>query len=106
MKLLLDECLPIRLRTHITGHDVYTVSYMGWIGIRNGNLLALAAADGFEAILTTDQGMEHEQNVSALPLAIMILHSNSNAITALTPLVPKVLAALANLQSKAITHIR
>jgi hypothetical protein len=49
MKLLLDENLPHRLRLLITGHDVRTVSYMGWSGVENGELLSRAAADGFEA---------------------------------------------------------
>lgn len=43
MKILLDECLPLRLRNHIPGHDVFTVEYMGWKGIGNGRLMALAA---------------------------------------------------------------
>jgi predicted nuclease of predicted toxin-antitoxin system len=54
MKLLLDECIPHRLRLHLSGHDAYSVAYMGWGGIKNGRLLALAAADGFEALVTTD----------------------------------------------------
>ena len=54
MKLLLDEKLPHRLRPLLAGHDVFTVAYMKWAGIENGALLALAVAEGFEALITKD----------------------------------------------------
>ena len=43
MKLLLDECLPRRLKRELLGHDVVTVPEMGWAGIKNGPLLAIAS---------------------------------------------------------------
>ena len=42
MKLLLDECLDSRLRRDLPDHEVKTVQEMGWDGIKNGRLLALA----------------------------------------------------------------
>jgi hypothetical protein len=36
MKVLLDECVTHELRPPVTGHDVYTVAYLGWSGTRNG----------------------------------------------------------------------
>jgi predicted nuclease of predicted toxin-antitoxin system len=52
MKLLLDENLPHQLRRELPGHDCYTVAYMGWAGVENGDLLALAASAGFDALVT------------------------------------------------------
>ncbi len=43
MRLLLDECLPARLRHDLPGHEVQTVPGMGWAGIKNGKLLRLIA---------------------------------------------------------------
>jgi len=60
MKLLLDENLPHKLRQFLPGHDVFTVSFMGWGGLKNGRLLANALAAGFEVILTVDSGIEYE----------------------------------------------
>jgi len=54
MKLLLDENLPHKLRFMIPGHDCFTVTYMGWEGIGNGDLLQLAAAEGFTALISND----------------------------------------------------
>ena len=39
MRILLDECVPRRLRAELTGHDVHTVPEMGWSGKKNGELL-------------------------------------------------------------------
>jgi len=58
MKVLLDENLPHELRHLITGHDVFTVTYMGWSGLRNGALLARATEAGFDALITLDSGIE------------------------------------------------
>ena len=51
MRLLLDECVPKRLKRELLGHDVKTVQDMGWAGIKNGDLLKLAD-EQFDALLT------------------------------------------------------
>src|SRR5687768_383824 len=106
MKLLLDECVPARLRHHIPGHDVSTVPREGWAGIKNGPLLSLAAAAGFEALVTIDAGMQHQQNPATLPLAVIILHAPSNSINDLLPLAPNLVNALQSLVPKAFTQVR
>jgi len=65
MRLLLDECVPKRLRRALPGHEVRTVQEAGWAGVTNGALLR--AADGqFDALLTVDQGVQHQQNLAVL----------------------------------------
>ena len=56
MKLLLDENLPHQLRLEPPGHDAYTVAYMNWGGVENGELLRRAAAEGFDAVITERPG--------------------------------------------------
>jgi hypothetical protein len=73
VKVLLDENLDRRLRRNLQGHDVFTASYMGWDGLKNGSLLRAAEDDGFEVFLTGDQTLIHEQNLSGLRLAIIVL---------------------------------
>jgi len=51
MRILLDECVPRRLRSELAGHDVFTVVEMGWSGKQNGELLALAESH-FDVFLT------------------------------------------------------
>ena len=85
MKLLLDENLPHRLRPLLVGHDVYTVAYMKWKGIENGELLDLAANNGFDALVTNDNGMPYEQNAANLPCSIIVLKAVSNAPSDIEP---------------------
>lgn len=106
MKLLLDENLPTRLRSLLVGHDVYTVTFLRWKGARNGALLRRAADDGFAALLTLDQGIEFEQNLATLPLAIVVLHAASNQLADLRPLVPTLLVTLGNLSPRSVVHVR
>jgi predicted nuclease of predicted toxin-antitoxin system len=105
MKLLLDENLPHQLRHELPGHNCFTVAYMGWAGLENGALLARAAADGFEAVLTKDTKLQYEQNLTDLPVAIIILRAASNDIDDLRPLIGPLLNALKSLAPKAITHV-
>jgi predicted nuclease of predicted toxin-antitoxin system len=58
MRLLLDECVPARLRNALPAHDVSTVVQVGWSGIENGELLAIAAAT-FEAFTTVDKNLQY-----------------------------------------------
>jgi hypothetical protein len=45
MRLLLDESVPRRCRRALPAHTVKTVVEMGWSGVKNGALLALAAVE-------------------------------------------------------------
>jgi hypothetical protein len=55
VKVLLDENLPHLLRNNLGDHDVFTVRYKGWAGLKNGELLKTAEDDGFEVFITGDQ---------------------------------------------------
>jgi hypothetical protein len=105
LKILLDECLPEPLRGRLTGHDVFTVGNLGWKGLRNGRLLAAAAAHGFDLLLTTDGSIEYQQNLTTLPLSIVVIDAASNAMADLEPLVPAVLVLLESHLSSRIYHV-
>ena len=96
MRLLLDECVPARLRKALSGHEVSTVDLEGWSGIKNGKLLALAAA-GFDAFVTVDKNLPYRQNTATLPIAILVLDAKSNELPYLLPPMPALEATLKNL---------
>ena len=104
-ELLLNENLPHDFRHHLTGHDVYTVTYMGWGSMRNGALLRLAADAGFDAMLTLDNGVAYQQNLATLPLAIVILSAPSNDIDDLLPIVPALLNRLGQMTPRSIVRV-
>ena len=56
MKLLLDEQLPRKLIKHFPPDvAVQTVQRQGWTGIKNGELLRLAALEGYDALISADK---------------------------------------------------
>ena len=105
MKLLLDENLPHQLRHELPGHDCFTVAYMGWGGIENGELLALAKSAGFDALLTKDANLQYEQNLKDIPIAVVVLRAASNDIEDIRPLLPELLGLLIRLSPKQVTHV-
>lgn len=105
MKVLLDECVDVSLRTQIVGHDVFTVSYMKWKGLKNGRLLAAAVAEGFEVLLTTDRSVPYQQHVASLPIAVVVLHAATNDLEDLEPLVPGLLAVLNHVQPSTVSSV-
>lgn len=91
--MLLDECVPRALRKELLGHDVKTVAEAGWAGVKNGELLQLAAGQ-FDILLTIDRNLEYQQNFAGLVLAVIVVHAPNNDVAVLRPLMPAVLAAI------------
>lgn len=104
MKILIDECLSATLRKQLLGHEAWTVSDKGWAGIANGKLLA-RAAESFDVFLTIDQSLSHQQDLTKLPLAIIVVQSITNTLDDLLPLIPMVLEAITNIKPGQIVRI-
>ena len=93
MKLLLDESVPRRLASSFPeAFTLHTVQQMGWAGTGNGLLLSLAAREGFDAFITVDRGIEHQQNTRGLPLPVIIMLGVRNRLAELQPLVVDLLS--------------
>jgi hypothetical protein len=105
MKLLLDENLPHDLRHLLVGHEVFTVAYMGWKSLENGNLLSAAAASHFDAMLTRDLGVPFQQHLPALPLAVVVIQSRTNKLDDIAPLLPAILNGLTTLTPRTILRV-
>jgi hypothetical protein len=99
VKVLLDECIDQRARRLITGHDVFTVAYMGWSRVKNGELLRRAAAAGFDVLVTIDGSIQYQQNLATLPLAVVQLNVPTNDLEDLIPALPMLANALQTLPS-------
>jgi predicted nuclease of predicted toxin-antitoxin system len=105
MKLLLDENLPHQMRTELKGHDVFTVAFMNWGGIENGELLRVAAVGGFDVLISNDRGLEYQQNLESLPSSVVVLLVKENTIEHLRPLFPELLERLQTLPRRSFTKI-
>jgi hypothetical protein len=105
MRVLLDECVPRSLRRDLPHHEVGTVAEPGWAGVKNGELLRLAAQK-FDELLTVDRNLEYQQNFARLQLAVIIIHAPSNDVSAIRPYIPAVLAAIPKARTGEIINIR
>jgi predicted nuclease of predicted toxin-antitoxin system len=104
MKILLDECLDWRLRRELPGHEVKTVHEMGWDGVKNGRLLALAQAE-FQVFITGDRNLYFQQHLPDFAIAVLVLKAESIRIVHTRPLMSKVIAVLPSLRSGQVTVI-
>ena len=81
-----------------TDSDSTSVVKMGWSGIKNGRLLALAVENGFQIFLTGDRNLSFQQNISELRLAVIVLAAKGVRLVDTLPLMPKVLALLPDIK--------
>lgn len=95
MRLLLDECLPVELAAHLSGHVVRTAREMNWLGVKNGRLLKLIGDSGqFDAFITVDRNLPHQQNLQGLSFAVVILQVRSTRVSHVLAQVPGLCDAL------------
>lgn len=89
MRILIDECLPRKLKHEFVGHEVFTVSDMGWAGLKNGTLLREMRGK-FDAFVTVDGNLTYQQNISSSQIAVIVLKSVNNKLVSLLPLMVEV----------------
>ena len=104
MKVLLDECLPKKLKREVVADEVKTVPEVGWASKKNGELLRLAQLD-FDVLLTNDQNLEHQQNLKKFDLAFVVLVALTNDIEDLKPLMPAANEAMRTIEPGEIRYI-
>lgn len=104
MQVLLDECLPRKLKFELSGVSVRTVPEMGWAGNKNGALLRLAEAT-FDVFITVDQNVEYQQHSKSTHLGIIVLVAPNNRFATLQPLMIQVQHTLASIRPGDLIHI-
>ena len=73
MNILFDQGTPVPLRGALAGHTVETAYQRGWAALSNGALLSAAEEASFDLLLTTDQSLRYQQDLSNHKLAILVL---------------------------------
>lgn len=90
MKILLDECIPRKFKNSFPNHEYRTVAEEGLSGRKNGELLRLAEAAGFEIFISLDRGLEYEQNLRSRKIKIILLTASSSRLQDLLVHAPEV----------------
>ena len=77
MRILFDKNVPVGVRGFLPNHEVQTFAEMQWPDqLENGELLTMAEQAGFDVMVTSDQNIPYQQNLSGRKLALIILGSN------------------------------
>ena len=103
MKVLLDENIPHNLRQFLREHDVATVTYCGWGGLKNGELLKAAQGAGFEVFVTGDRELEFQQNLAEFSLAVIALSDNHWPI--ISRYIPEITASIKSATPGALRRV-
>ncbi len=104
MRILIDECLPRKLKWELPEHTTFTVQEKGWAGMKNGELLTRAENE-FDVWVTADQNIESQQNLERFNIAVVVLISPRNQLELLLPLMPQLHEVLRNIQPRQIVYI-
>ena len=73
MKILLDECVPKRVKRLLNDYEVKTVPEMEFNGFKDKKLLEATENAEFDILLTIDKNIDFQQNVGKYKVSIVIL---------------------------------
>lgn len=104
MRVLLDEQIPVDLATELVGHEVSSVTGVGWQSITNGELL-LRATGRFDVLVTMDRNLQFQQNLAAAGVGIVLIRAASNRMRDLRPLIPEILQSLSGLRAGEVRQV-
>lgn len=105
MKILLDHNLDWRLSRYLPGHEVRSVRQQGWEGLRNGELLTTAEAEGFQVMLTGDTNVNYQQNFSFRSISLIVLRAYNNKRQTHIEMMPDVNQSLLNVQPGQVIEV-
>jgi predicted nuclease of predicted toxin-antitoxin system len=104
-RILLDECIPRKFNRNFGEHECVTVSELGLAGKKNGELLSLAEAGGFQVFITLDRGIAYQQNLSGRRIAVVLIRTKSNRLADLIPHAVRVLEVVNTTEPGQIIYV-
>ena len=105
MRLLLDKNITWDLRSYLLQyHEVISSGYLGWERLPHDQMLERARYD-FDALITCDQDIPRDQDITGADVAVIVLAAKTNSIRDLAPLVPRILNALETIQRGQVVRI-
>jgi hypothetical protein len=77
VRILFDQGTPAPLREYLSAHQVKTAFELDWGGLSNGDLLTQAEAAEFDVLVTTDQNLRYQQNLTARRIAVVVISTTN-----------------------------
>lgn len=103
-RVLFDENMPRRLRRDLPGFEIRTVQDEGWSSLQNGTLLSVAQAS-FDVLVTADQRLQHQQNIPAYNIAVVVIVTRSIRYRALQASAAQIIEAIRSAQPGTVTAV-
>lgn len=75
-RVLFDKNVPYPLKRYLLDYQVKTAEDEGWAQISNGELITRAELAGYDILLTCDQNITYQQNLTNRKISLVILGSN------------------------------
>lgn len=75
-RVLFDQNVPRPLRRFLNACDVKVADEMGWSRTKDGLLLDAAEQAGFDVLLSGDQTIKYEQNMSGRKIGVISMSDN------------------------------
>jgi predicted nuclease of predicted toxin-antitoxin system len=104
VRLLLDACVPRKLKHHLAAHDVWSAREKGWNRLQDGPLLDAMTGE-IDALITADKSLRFQQQLHGRPFAVLVLRAKSNRLDDLRALVPVLLKALNHVKPGEVMEI-
>ncbi len=106
MRIAIDEDIPNELTPLFRGPGfvVKHIEDLGLKGMKNGDLLA-ALSGNYDILVTGDTKLEHQQNLRAFELAVVLLHPRRLVIDQIKGLIPGAIAAFPTARRHTVTTI-
>ena len=104
MRILFDKNVPAPLRRSLPGHQVETATQLGWGQLKNGILLRTAEEAGFDMMVTADQNIKYQQNLTERKIALVVL--GSNRWPYLQQHIPEIAAAVDAAKTNSYTFVK
>jgi len=106
MKILLDESLPLKLIDEFPiDFQVFTVKGMGWLGLKNGELMRNISDSNFDLFVTVDKNLPYQQNLEKISFSIAILEAYNNRLPTLRAIIPKLINVIQMGRLSKVTRI-
>ena len=97
--------MPRKLRRDLPEFAVRTVQEEEWAGFKNGQLLQRASGV-FDALLTVDQRLRHQQNVSKFNIGVVVIETEDTTLPNLRQMVHRIRSALERVQPGTVVVIK
>jgi predicted nuclease of predicted toxin-antitoxin system len=104
VRILLDECVPARLKKAFPGHSVQTVTEVGWRTAEDQSLLAFAQTR-FDVFVTVDRKLEKQNDLSKFNMGFIIMRVPNNRVDAFDPILADLSDAVEKIVAGTVVYV-